>query len=669
MENHKPISLWSYSYWVSFSQLSPLGFSVRTVASPPNLGESDLDSTYMHLISAHEHGLTLNNPCSDQVLRNHKSTLNSYLAFCNKTLDSRIGREFTVDFVKQSKAYTELVATTNRKTAADKLSILRAWKRTVDKHVRGNMLKSMSGPTVFHKELRLAVAASGQTLREIAKAIKTDLKTLSGWVEGVTPMYKGMPTLRRLEAYLELERGFLESKICYHRKDGNITVARQRDKYSERIRTNLKDSYYVTPAMFSFELKQEWSAFLKYKTCEHPIGLKRGSRARWRVLPIDKGGIHVTKEPLCQPALGLVCASAYRNLLMVEAYLGFLTKAQSDNVATAGLGLPFDEVQTLAMFVIPEFLNAFFEFIKVRSGNLIHNGQANIAGAVSGMTRTKEGYLWQQPELFEKVENFARGRSWYELCEQTFDLCRSWQLAAKGNISRDPKVPLLHLLSMSDPRKPFKDAIIKLDVAAAAASPGSVHQALYKRDALLLALCMFNPLRLRTLTITKYVPPDAVSNYETNLYRTEDGEWWLRFEKGDFKNDGSKKEDYNSPVTKDLSARIENYLEVYRPILVRNRPGSPWVFPNMYGERSSDLGEVIARIARNFIPEVSRLRPHALRHIVATDYLRRNPGQYTFVARLLHDELDTVLKNYAHKQSEAAFRAHEEDMRGFYEGL
>lgn len=623
----------------------------------------------MHLISAHEHALTLSSSCSDQVLRNHKSTLNSYLAFCNKTLDNRIGREFTVDFVKQSKAYAELVATTNRKTAADKLSILRAWKRTVDTHVRGNMLKSMSGPSAFHKELRLAVAASGQTLREIAKAIKTDLKTLNGWVEGVTPMYKGMPTLRRLETHLGLERGFLESKVSYPRKDGPIAAAKQKDKYSARVRANLQDSYYVTPTMFSPELKQEWLALLKYKTCEHPIGLKRGSRARWRVLPIEKGGVHVTKEALCQPAPEQVCASAYRNLLMVESYLGFLTKAQSDNVATAGLGLLLDEVQTVAMFVIPEFLNAFFEFIKARSGNLIHNGQANIAGAVSGMVRPEEGYLWQQPEFLGKVEKFANGRSWRELCEQTFDLCRSWQHAAKGNKSRDPLVPLQHLLSMSDPRRPFKDAIVKLDVAAAAASPGSVHQALYKRDALLLALSMFNPLRLRTLTITKYVPADAVSDYETNLYRTEEGEWWLRFDKGDFKNDGSKKEDYNSPITRDLSARIENYLEVYRPILVRDKPDAPWVFPTMYGDRCSDLGEVFARIARNFIPEVSRLRPHALRHIVATDYLRRNPEKYTFVARLLHDELDTVLKNYAHKQSESAFRAHEEDMRGFYEGI
>ncbi|MNY61287.1 hypothetical protein D3C86_1979510 [compost metagenome] len=74
-------------------------------------------------------------------------------------------------------------------------------------------------------------------------------------------------------------------------------------------------------------------------------------------------------------------------------------------------------------------------------------------------------------------------------------------------------------------------------------------------------------------------------------------------------------------------------------------------------------------MARNFIPEVRRLRVHALRHIVATDFLRRNPGKYTLLAGLLHDTLATVLKTYAHGKTESAFRAHEENMKGFYEGI
>ena len=167
----------------------------------------------------------------------------------------------------------------------------------------------------------------------------------------------------------------------------------------------------------------------------------------------------------------------------------------------------------------------------------------------------------------------------------------------------------------------------------------------------------------------KYIDPGQTSEYMSNLYQAEDGQWWLRFEKGDFKNDESKVEDYNSPITRDLSHRIENYLHVYRPILIRDKTDAPWVFPNRLGNQIGDIGAVISRIGRNFIPDVRRLRPHALRHIVATDFLRRNPGKYTLVAGLLHDTLETVLRTYAHGKTESAFRAHEEHMKGFFEGI
>jgi hypothetical protein len=40
--------------------------------------------------------------------------------------------------------------------------------------------------------------------------------------------------------------------------------------------------------------------------------------------------------------------------------------------------------------------------------------------------------------------------------------------------------------------------------------------------------------------------------------------------------------------------------------------------------------------------------PHVIRHIVATDYLKRFPGAYQMVSFLLNDTLQTVLKEYGH---------------------
>lgn len=60
------------------------------------------------------------------------------------------------------------------------------------------------------------------------------------------------------------------------------------------------------------------------------------------------------------------------------------------------------------------------------------------------------------------------------------------------------------------------------------------------------------------------------------------------------------------------------------------------------------------------------MRLHALRHIVATVFLMRNPGQYALVAELLHDKLETVLKHYAYGKLERTFQAYEEHLGSFF---
>lgn len=661
----------NYGEWTYSSITYSWVYESKSVASPPCLGDKDLETTYTQILIAHEERLkNFRGTVSAQVLMNHKSALNSFLTFCGKTLENRVGREFMADFVSKARSYVELAHAANRKTAADKLSILRNLKKTVDVVTRKAMLHPVAGPSIFHKELRLAVASSGLSIAEISRATGAAHETLSGWLEGLTPTYGGLPTLRRLESFLGLDRGYLESKIATPKRERNPLAKKPvKDKYGERVRQNLKDSYYVSTSQFSQELTAEWFSFLKYKTVEHPLGLKRGIRAKWRVLPLEKCGRYVLKSHFCQPSAEEGCASAYRTLLTVQAYMGFLTKAPEGNAATAGLGLPLDQVQTLAIFAIPEFVNAYFEFVKARSGGLVHNGQANVAGAIIAMTREDEGYLWQQPEFFEKISRFADGRTWHEMCAETKAVCQSWHRASVGKKSRDPKAPLNELLKLKDPLAPLKNAIQQLDAAAAACPPGASYQAAYKRDALLLAIMIANPLRLRTLSITKYASPETDACEVSNLYRTEDGDWHLRFYAGDFKNDGSKSEDYDAPLPRALADRIERYVDTYLPILIRNKPESPWLFPTIHGDQLGDLGEVVSRIARSFIPEVIRLRPHAIRHIVATDFLRRNPGQYKFVADLLHDKLETVLRNYAHGQTESAFRAHEKHLSDFFDGI
>ena len=53
-------------------------------------------------------------------------------------------------------------------------------------------------------------------------------------------------------------------------------------------------------------------------------------------------------------------------------------------------------------------------------------------------------------------------------------------------------------------------------------------------------------------------------------------------------------------------------------------------------------------LTSTYIESCPGFGPHAFRHVIATDHLRRNPGDYLNVATLLHDKLETVLKSYGH---------------------
>ena len=67
------------------------------------------------------------------------------------------------------------------------------------------------------------------------------------------------------------------------------------------------------------------------------------------------------------------------------------------------------------------------------------------------------------------------------------------------------------------------------------------------------------------------------------------------------------------------------------------------------GNWSSDcLGRRVQVLTALYLPDTLGFGPHVFRHIIATDHLKRHPRDYLTVAHLLHDKLDTVLREYGH---------------------
>lgn len=632
-----------------------------------------MDVTYAQLQDAHKTRLvTERGSVSMQLLRNHNSTLNTFLSFLGMTSENKIGKEILDDFEESSAAFVAETCPTNKKTAADKLSILRAWKVTAESFNKRRKLRkaalALGVATAFQTELHEAIERSGKKKIDLAIEAGIDHSTLHRWLNGRPPNDTSVPSIHRIELALGLERGHLEANIPVIPRLPKIAVRRD-DAYSKRHAANCQDRYFLLRENMSELLKQEWFEFLHYKTVECPIGLIRSTLGRWQSLHPDLVKPELAKNPWIRPTTNEVCATASRAFSSIRGFLGFLNRKPSPDgdSARGGLGLQLSDVQTISLFVIPEFVQAFFQYMKARSGGIVHTGHGVLAGFVSTLVHPEYGYLAQQPDRHHLIERYAKKRSWESMCAETMTLCDKWQEASVGNKSRNPEEPIHQILRMNDPLEPLFRAIVDLDALADNKAEGGVRKAKLKRNALLLALAIANPLRERTLTITKYVPVDMYSEHTTNLYKNEAGEWHLAFSKEHFKNRSSKKEDYDAPLPAWITERLEEYLSLYRPKLIQKDPDCVWLFPSSQdGEKLTDLSGVINRIAKHYVHEVRRLRAHAIRHIVATDYLAKNPGQFDVVSQLLHDTFETVYQTYAHKKKESAFNAYEEYIKRCY---
>ncbi|MGF6976583.1 integrase [Paraburkholderia sp. JPY465] len=638
----------------------------RTLAKGWGHNEQPMTLTYHELISREkaihqQHDVqTATDATVSQVMRNRLSTLNSYLTFNGKTLDSVVGREMLGDFDAKLKSYCDSLATSEH-TKADRRSHLGAWRNAAQSMMAGHR-QSLSGSTEvgerssFNVALRHAIAAIGEDPVDLAKRAGASTATLKRWIKGAEPERRDLPAVHRLELCLGLEDNSLRSLIPSHSHPASASTEfneRAEIPYRTRLRKRCADAFRLKPADIGDSLAAEWQAFFDYKTAKH-TQIERSQRGKWRLLPDDKVAVPASKYTQKR---GRKCETADLNFNVLRGFLGFLARPAADG----GFGCAPEKAQTLAWLAVPRAVDAFLEFLTERSDGLEHGGHAAFANLAGSVTHPVTGYLSQQPAFLECLPvDFAE--AWQTMCKETHTLCTAWKHDAKG-FSRNPAEPIQALLDLSEPLKPILRAIGELDRQAASAPTGGRREAEAKRDALLLSMLIANPLRNRN-----YVTMTWRNDNAGALYRRQDGQWRIRFNApGDFKNDGhSNEKAYDAPLPRDLSPRIEEYLEEYRPRLVQSNPRAIWLFPNNKGEKWQTQNTHVANLMKRLVPETPGFGPHAFRHLVATDYLRKHPNDFLTVTVLLNDRLETVLKAYAHLRQDESFDRYEAYMRGSY---
>ena len=569
-------------------------------------------------------------------------------------MDSRIGIELGSGFGGAIKHYLEIVQVSER-TKRDRRNHLQLIRR-LHLDLTANGSKKERVATSLSIELRSAIARTGLEPQTLARSIGASTSALKRWLKGAMPNARGIPSLHRLESALGLARGHLVDLI----EDAASPSAPKptTTTYRGRLKKRTQDKYFLPESDLTAEFKEEWQGLFSYKTSISPM-LARHPKGKWRCIPIETA----TRTSVLARRGNTACPTANIALQKIRSFLGGI---QSLSFGEIGL-LQASETpipQTLAWLALPNALNAYLELVTQRSNDVLHNGQKTFCSFVAALVRPSTGYLWQCSHLGSRLPESIRPATpdaWRQMCEQSHKLVSDWFEQCSG-VSRDPVVPLRGLLQQDNPLEPVMKAIAAIEKAADAAPPGSVSEALLRRDALLLCMLLANPLRLRTFMAMTCLPDDTGT-----LHGNTAQGWRIHLQSHHLKN-GTGQRNRNRPydvaVAKWVKPRLDAYLEEYRATILGGKDSAYLFVSSRSNGLWGGMGSHVRKLTERYIEGCPGFGAHGFRHLVATVWLTKHPNDFLTVAELLNDKLDTVIVHYAHLKRDTSFLRYEEHMAG-----
>jgi integrase len=167
--------------------------------------------------------------------------------------------------------------------------------------------------------------------------------------------------------------------------------------------------------------------------------------------------------------------------------------------------------------------------------------------------------------------------------------------------------------------------------------------------ALALALLTVCPLRIGSLCALRM---DRHFNWSGSSMK---GNLIIEFNEGELKGN----EPASFPIPGDVAGLIRIYWERFRPL--QDPQGSPFLFCGRDPSRpraKSTFSTLLTRLV--FEKTGLSVNPHLYRHIVHLVVLRKFPGAYALIARVLaHRSITTTIQNYSHYDGELAMAAYQ----------
>lgn len=579
---------------------------------------------------------------SNQEFRNHSSALNLFAGVAGKSDANECGEDFTDKFDTHLTRLTELLSAKGIATTsiANKVSYVRAIRDTY---------KVMLTNVVLTGDFRESLIALLQTRKvtqvELAKAVGVPKQAINSWVKrGQLPTAVSKGTISKIERFFKVPEGSLMGKI-----DVCCAVYQPREEKSPRLESRTKryelskDAYYYKEP--STLIREEWAELVSFYTAPYLLnGFERN--ITWRVKDADKVTTYCGWEA---EVPGGICVTANIRWKSVASFLGFLIRPKD----RGGKGMDKSQL-TLALLTDARLMVDFIEFKRKRSGKYTGESERFLAFCGS-LLRKETGFLWQQSQYGERLSKPISKENWQKWCNDNCDTIHTMMkgLRKGGHIQkgREPQEPIEEILAEASPIQ----ALIKMTERMSqqftlAARPVLV--AIRKRNLLLVKMMISNPLRVHHFSIMAYQEDN-----KGNLYQDAYGAWRLRFRPDDFKNQrGAASSDYDVALSSWLYSDIAEYLTKYRPTLAYAQESDRVFLPSKQGGRGKNrmfwdpnkITGCIREITKRFIPGSPGFGAHAFRHIVATDYIKNNPNGFQVAANILHDRLDTVMKEYAH---------------------
>lgn len=621
---------------------------------------------------------------SRQQIMNVASALNGWMRRLGLTDDSPIGSEMTTGFDAQFlKHQDHLIERLSGRTARDQSEHLLTWHRHFEECSHIDTL-----PSDFKGALNALFAASGMSKAELARASGVNGASIHRWLAlPDLPMAHSAPELSQLERALHVPEGTLLNRLpCrrYTRYARTLKVSGSQQTAWGRKMAAERKSIGAYAIALSGTLHQQWLDLIDFKTDSYRDDATKQNT--WRIKSASETGCRISKPMVSRS--GAICPTAAANWTGVGSYLGFLC------LKSPGKGLVAADASTLAWLVHAPYVMDYVRWITERAGGKVHNGIPKFLDDLKCMLRPKTGFLWLRPAIaltlpdpalvlgpdFPSLGSVEQAERWRNLCATNHRIIRDKDKAIKGRgkvkKSRDPRQPIANILSSPSPLKVLLRFVRDLE----SNPPPVMHHrdyVVWLRDVVFLKLIVSNPLRASHFALMRHRLDNT-----GNLYRAIDGHWRLRFNSSDFKNEkGAAHEDYDVAVEPSVGPWLSRYLAESRPHLIGASECDYLLLPCVRGpnrgkradgDYATDkagmwTGEAISvrmrALTKQYLADTPGFCAQAVRHIIATDHLKRHPRDYVTVAKLLHDKLETVIREYGHLSVDESLHGLHEDIR------